>query len=192
MTKPNLLLSVSLCSVLLAACGEPQKTNNVATQAAAPSPVVAQETKQDNFVPPRDERKIFLDSLVEGKEYVFYGKTGSKCKNDDKTVCLNEAQYSMLCLSNNGVTKWGSRMLFAPRLEDLRFYENNDVSDISVDYISDSNYKLKCRVEETVRGIQDGSSKKITRDGGVRSFILKSSEVLIHEVHSRDWGDQYE
>lgn len=117
--------------------------------------------------------------LEQGIEYTWY--SDGSCSSRDGTVCLSFQDYKELCDASQGLTKNASGVLgmFQPGYRDL--VEGGDISNIRTYWAT--NYKHPCRVTITVSGIYRGTSKRITADGGVTTFILnRQNELLVHHA----------
>ena len=120
-------------------------------------------------------------NLQTGIEYSYYGDTS--CTNSTDTVCLNINEYEQLCKKTKGMTKMAASGLTTFDNVAYHLLKNGSIDSNIVSWEGSTTYKYKCRASMTVSGIFNGSSRRVTSDGGVTTFILNNSnEVLAHSA----------
>lgn len=113
---------------------------------------------------------------TEGKTYTYY--KNFSCTNEGDQICINFEQYKQLCNQVVGVSGFAAGTLFVYNGVANYLYNNGSIDSLETSWSDDYNYG--CRVEGTVSGILNGSSRRETERSSVKSFIFGDDGLLVY------------
>ncbi len=113
---------------------------------------------------------------TEGKTYTYY--KNHSCTNKGDKICINFEQYKQLCNQVVGVSGLAAGTLFVYNGVANYLYNNGSLDSLETFWSDD--YDYGCRVEGTVSGILNGSSRIETERYPAQSFILGDDGLLVY------------
>lgn len=146
-------------------------------------PAFAQQGEMQ-YPPKESNVYISAQSLKRGIEYFYYDRCNG-CKIDPKKVWLSENEYKALC-ENAFLSDFGGNVLTSLTHTGRELYQNGEIEDLKI-FWDPSQTKYKCRVNITMYGILNGSSKRLTVNGSASTFKLSSEgKIMITHASSMD------
>ncbi len=115
---------------------------------------------------------------TEGKTYTYY--KNHSCTNKGDKICINFEQYKQLCNQVVGVSGLAAGTLFVYNGVANYLYNNGSLDSLETFWSDD--YDYGCRVEGTVSGILNGSSRIETERYPAQSFILGDDGLLVYDM----------
>lgn len=123
-----------------------------------------------------------IKKLKEYTSYIYYGK-GMGCDESDKSICLNEGEYQLLCKFTKGITRNLPNLMSssATNDKDYTLLSGGDISNTSIEWAKSRDGVYRCFFEFTATGIHQGNSVRKVYSGIVMEFVKNSKgELLAH------------